>query len=162
MLEHKLRRLLAGQCLSRFGDGEARGVTSHPTNESHQMSCSEWWRKRPTRRGKPDSWDINISFLLGQSQSSCNAKEEGLDIILNNPAIQCTEMGPVEWSDVNTWFIRAVNYVLDRSNFEEQIVKTIPKAENTFKHKNHSNTISNTVKTIKVIQTTMRSERSKQ
>ena len=28
-----------------------------------------------------------------------------------------------------------VNCVLDRSDFEEQIVRTIPKAENTFEHK---------------------------
>ena len=30
-----------------------------------------------------------------------------------------------------------MNYVLDRSDFEEQIVRTIPKAENTSKHKDN-------------------------
>ena len=40
-----------------------------------------------------------------------------------------------------------MNYVLDCSNFEEHIVRTIPKAENTSEHKyNQSNTINNTAK----------------
>ena len=50
-----------------------------------------------------------------------------------------------------------MNCVLDRLDFEEQIVRTIPKAENTSKHKyDQSNTIkaiqiSDTVKAIKAI-----------
>ena len=39
-----------------------------------------------------------------------------------------------QWLDAGAWFIRKMNYILDRSNFEEQIVKTIPKA-NTSEHK---------------------------
>ena len=31
--------------------------------------------------------------------------------------------------------IQVINYVLDRSDFKEQIVRTIPKVENTFEHK---------------------------
>ena len=45
------------------------------------------------------------------------------------------------WLDAGAWLIGKINYVLDRLYFEEQIVKTIPKAENTFKHKyDQSNT----------------------
>ena len=44
-----------------------------------------------------------------------------------------------------------MNYVLDRSDFKKQIVKIIPKAENTSKHKNQSDTTSDTVKTIRAI-----------
>ena len=161
MLEHKLRKLLVGQYLSRFGVGGARGVTSRSTKESHQWSQSERWGRRPTGRGRPDSWDVNISFLLGQPQSRGNAKKKGLDGILDNPAVQWTQMGPAKWSDVSVWFIRAVNFVLDRLDFKEQIVKMILKAKNTFKHKNQSNTINDTVRTIKAIQPAIWSERSK-
>ena len=48
---------------------------------------------------------------------------------------------------------------MGRSQFEEQIVRMIPKAENTSEHENQSNTTSNTVraiKTIKAIQSTIR------
>ena len=44
-------------------------------------------RKRSAKYSKPDSWDINISFNLGQSQNSssvANAKVESLDMTLNN------------------------------------------------------------------------------
>ena len=44
-----------------------------------------------------------------------------------------------------------MNYVLDYSDFEEQIVRMIPKAENTFKHENKSDTTSDTVRAIKAI-----------
>ena len=44
-----------------------------------------------------------------------------------------------------------MNYVLDRSGFEEQIVRMIPKAENTSEHENQSNTTSNMVRVIKAI-----------
>ena len=161
MLEHKLKRLLAGQRLSRFSGGGAKGVTSRSIKESHQLSYSDWWGRWPTGRGKPDFWDINISFFLGQPQSSGNAKEEGLDVTLDDPTVQCMQMGLAGWSDVSAWFIRAVNYVLDHSDFKEQIVRIL-KAQNTSKYKNQSNTISNTVRTIKAIQSAMQSEQSKQ
>ena len=61
---------------------------------------------------------------------------------------------------------------MDRSDFEEQIVRTIPKAEKTSEHKNQSNqsnaindTTSNTVRAIKVIKatrSTIRPERYEQ
>ena len=142
MLKDKLKTLFAGQRLSRFGDGGAKGVTSRSTMESHQWSRSERWGRRPTGRGRPDSWDVNISFLLGQPQSSGNAKEKSLDVTLDDPAVQCTQMDPAGWSDVNAWFIRAVNSVLGRSQFEEQIVRMIPKTENTSEHKNQSDAIN--------------------
>ena len=44
-------------------------------------------------------------------------KVEGLDVTLDGPAVQCTQMDPGGWSDVSAWFIRAVNHVLDRSYF---------------------------------------------
>ena len=48
-----------------------------------------------------------------------------------------------------------MNFVLDRSDFEEQIVRTIPKAKNTSKHKydqrygksNQSDMTSNLIRT---------------
>ena len=59
-----------------------------------------------------------------------------------------------------------MNYVLDRSDFEEQIVRMILKAENTSEHQNQSNTIndttSNTVRAInaiKAMQTMIQPER---
>ena len=59
-----------------------------------------------------------------------------------------------------------MNYVLDRSDFEEQIVRMIPKVENTSEHQDQSDAIndttSNTVRTIKAIKamrTTIRPER---
>ena len=58
-----------------------------------------------------------------------------------------------------------MNYVLDRLDFEEQIVRMIPKAENTSEQKNQSDTTSNTVraiKAIKAIQSTIRPERCNQ
>ena len=89
MLEHKLRRLLAGQRLSRFGGGGARGITSCSTKESQQWRRSNRGERRPTGRRRPDSWDVNISFFLGQPQSSEDAKEEGLDITLDDSVVQC-------------------------------------------------------------------------
>ena len=44
------------------------------------------------------------------------------------------QIDPDGWLDAGAWFIQEMNYVLDRLDFEEQIVKTIPK-ENTSKHK---------------------------
>ena len=162
MLEHKLRRLLAGQRLSKFSGGGARGVTSHSTKESYRWSRSEQWERRATGRGRLDSWDVNISFFLDQPQSSGNARKKGLDITLDDSAVQYTQMGPIKWSDVSAWFIKGVNYVLDRSDFKEQIVRMIAKAENTSKHKNQSNTISDMVRTIKAIRPAIRLEQSKQ
>ena len=61
---------------------------------------------------------------------------------------------------------------MDRSDFEEQIVRTIPKAENISEHENQSNqsdainnTTSDTVRAIKAIkatQSTIRPERYEQ
>ena len=45
-----------------------------------------------------------------------------------------------------------MNYVLDRSDFKEQIVRMIPKVENISKHENQSDTTSNTVRAIKAIE----------
>ena len=42
MLEHKLKRLLAGQRFFRFGGDGVRGVTSRSIKESHQYSRSKW------------------------------------------------------------------------------------------------------------------------
>ena len=42
-----------------------------------------------------------------------------------------------------------MNYVLDRLDFEEQIVRMIPKAENTFEHKDQSNRINDTARAIR-------------
>ena len=39
-----------------------------------------------------------------------------------------------------------MNYVLERSDFEKQIVRMIPKAENNSEHKNQSNTINDTAR----------------
>ena len=162
MLKHKLRRLLAGQRLSRFGGGGAREVTSRSTKESHRWSRSERWGRRPTGRGRPDSRDVNISFLLDQPRSSGDAKEEGLDVTLDDPAVQCTQMGPAGWSDVSAWFIREMNSVLGRSQFEEQLMKMILKAENTSKHKyDQQYGQSDAVRAIKAIQSTIRLEQSK-
>ena len=55
-----------------------------------------------------------------------------------------------------------MNYVLDHSDFKEQIIRMIPKAENSSKHKNQSNTISNTVRAIKAIQSMIRPEQYNQ
>ena len=118
MLEHKLRELLAGQRFFRFGDDGARRVTSHSTKKNHQWNRNERWRRWPNGCNKPNFWDVNISFLLGQPQNSGNAKEEGLDVTLEDLAVQYTQMGPTGWLDVSAWFIKAVNYVLDRLDFE--------------------------------------------
>ena len=155
MLEHKLRGLLAGQRRSKFTSGWARGITSPSIKESHQWSCNERWGRQPIGRGRPNSRDVNISFFLGHPQSSGNAKKEGPDVILDNPTVQCMQMSLAGWSDVSAWFIKIMNYVLDHLDFKEQIVRIIPKAENSSKHKNQTDTINNTAKA-------MRSERSKQ
>ena len=52
------------------------------------------------------------------------------------------QMGPAGWSDISAWFIRAVNYILDRSDFEKQIVRIISKAENIFEHKDQNDIIN--------------------
>ena len=82
------------------------------------MSRNVRWETRPIGRGRPDSHDINISFLLGQLRNSDDAKKEDQNITLDDLAVQFTQMGLAEWSDVSAGFIRAVNYVLDRSDFE--------------------------------------------
>ena len=87
MLKHKLRRLLAGQRLSRFSGGGAKRVTSRSTKETHWWSHSKQWERRPTGRGKTDSQDLNISLLLGQPQNNSDAKKEGLDVILDVSAV---------------------------------------------------------------------------
>ena len=94
MVKHKLKRLFAIQRFSRFGGGGARRVTSHSTKKSYRWSRSKRWGRRPTERGRSDSQDVNISFLLGQSQNNGNVKEVGLDLTLDNPAVQYTQMGP--------------------------------------------------------------------
>ena len=118
MLEHKLKRLFAGQRFSSFGGAKARGVTLRSTKKNHQWSYNKWWKIQPTRCGRFDSWDVNISFFLGQPQSSDNAKKKGLDVTLNDPVVQYTQMGHARWSDVSAWFIKAVNYVLNHLDFE--------------------------------------------
>ena len=87
MLEHKLKKLFANQRLSRFGVGEGKKVISRFTKESYRWSRSERWGRRPNGRGRPDSRDVNISFLLGQPQSSGDAKKEGLNVTLDDPAV---------------------------------------------------------------------------
>ena len=59
-----------------------------------------------------------MSFLLGQLHNSSDVKEEGLDVTLDDPAVQYTQMALARWSDLSMWFIRAANYIFDRSNFE--------------------------------------------
>ena len=44
-------------------------------------------------------------------------------------------MDPDRWLDVSASFIRVVNSVLGRLQFEEQLMKTIPKAKNTSEYK---------------------------
>ena len=39
-----------------------------------------------------------------------------------------------------------INYVLNRLDFKKQIVRIIPKAENTFEHKDQSDTINDTAR----------------
>ena len=58
------------------------------------------------------------------------------------------QIDPGGWLDAGAWFIGKMNYVLDRSDFKEQIVKMIPKAKNIFKHKDQNNTINNTARAI--------------
>ena len=56
------------------------------------------------RDGLPDYQDINISFNLGQLQSSKlsgNAKEKGLDVTLDGSAVQYTQMSLDKWSDAS-------------------------------------------------------------
>ena len=57
------------------------------------------------------------------------------------------------WLDVSVWFIKEVNSVLGRLQFEKQLMKIIPKAENSFKHEyDPSGAINNTAKTIQLKQ----------
>ena len=44
--------------------------------------------------------------------------------------------------------IQVMNYVLDRSDFEEQIVRIIPKAENNSEHDDQSDAINDTARAI--------------
>ena len=53
-----------------------------------------------------------------------------------------------------------MNYVLNCSDFEEQIVRTIPKAENTSKHQDNQQYGQSNI--IKVVQSAIQSKRSKQ
>ena len=55
-----------------------------------------------------------------------------------------------------------MNPVLDRSQFKDQLIKMIPKAENTFEYKyDQQYGQSDAVRVIKAIQSTIRSEQSK-
>ena len=65
-----------------------------------------------------------------------NAKVKGLDITLDNPA-RFTQTYSEEWLNVNAWFFKVMNYVLDRSNFKRysQSVKTISKPDNISENK---------------------------
>ena len=57
--------------------------------EARKRSYKEAVWERPAGYGSLDSWDVNISFNLGQSQSSSsivNAKVEVLDMTLNDLA----------------------------------------------------------------------------
>ena len=60
------------------------------------------------------------------------------------------QIDPGGWLDADAGFIGEISYVLDRLNFEQQIVRMIPKADNTFKHKNQSNAINNTARAIQL------------
>ena len=80
--------------------------------------------------------------------------EEVLHVIEPSPIKQkclSTSLLKDYLQDAGAWFIREINYVLDRLDFEKQIVRMIPKAENNSEHKNQSNTTSNTVRVIKAI-----------
>ena len=62
------------------------------------------------------------NFNQSGSQSgklSGNAKEKGLDITLDDPAIQSMQMSLGEWSNASAWLIKVVNYVLGRLDFKE-------------------------------------------
>ena len=121
MLECKPRRPREEERLFKFRGSGAKRVNLRSTKKSHQKSRSGYWERRSAKHGRPDSKDVNISFFLGQPQSnrlSGNAKNESLDVTLNNLIIQCMEMGLAGWLDVSVWFIRALNYVLDRLNFK--------------------------------------------
>ena len=45
-----------------------------------------------------------------------------------------------------------MNYILDCLDFEEQIVRIIPKVENTFEHKDQSGTINDTARAMQSMQ----------
>ena len=51
---------------------------------------------------------------------------------------------------------------MDRLEFEEQIVRTIPKTKNTSEHENQSDTTSDVVRAIKAIRSTIRPEQYNQ
>lgn len=46
-----------------------------------------------------------------------NVIGEGLNIILDNLAVQYIQMNPDGWLDISAWFIKEMNHVLDRSDF---------------------------------------------
>ena len=54
-----------------------------------KKSCGKMVRKQPARHSRPDSWNVNISFNLGQSQSNnsmANFKIKYLDVTLDDSA----------------------------------------------------------------------------
>ena len=80
-----------------------RGVASISTKESHWWEPQ--WLVRATVGGerdgrldaaRPDSWDVG---KLRSSKLSSGAKGEGL--VTDDPAFQCTQTDPGEWSDVS-------------------------------------------------------------
>ena len=136
MFERKLiEKLLANQRLSDLVVMEREGLPQTLQKKPPVRSHS-WWQERWTpRRSRSNFWDVNISFNPGLSQNSelsGNAKEKGLEVI--KMVYWITQIDPDGWLDADAWFIKEMNYVLDRSDFEEQIVKTILK-ENIFEHK---------------------------
>ena len=54
--------------------------------------------------GRIDYQDVNISFNPGQPQSSKlsgNAKDESLDVTLDDPVVQHMQMGLDKWSNAS-------------------------------------------------------------
>ena len=97
MLKRKIRNLLADQRFSRFGDSGTKGITSRFTKENQQWSRNEYWKRRLAGHGKFDSQIVNISFFLGQPQSSRlsgNARKKDLDVTLDDLSVQCMQIGP--------------------------------------------------------------------
>ena len=94
------------------------------------------------RDGQPGTAGLTIrtstsSFNLGRSQSSRlsgNAKEEGLDVTLDDLAVQHTQIGLDEWSDASADSSRRWITSWTARTSRNRQVKTIPKAENTPEH----------------------------
>ena len=82
--------------------------------------------------GQPGIASLNIrmsisNFNLGKLQSnklSDNANKEGLNITLDDSAVQRTQMDLGKWSNTNAWLIKVENQVLDCSDFEENNTKS--------------------------------------